>query len=351
VPDFSSTGKLVWAYITYIGVGMTYTATGIAYTTLLARMTDDSMERTQLNMYRLVMGVLPIMMISAATIPLVNFLGKGDMEKGFQYTVVFFSIFILAAYWTAFTRKEQAATAIGVKNSLSLGQALSSLKDNRPWLIIAISTLLAMTLAGIMSGITMYYLTYYIKRPDLIPVLLPLSVCTLYLVIPLIPWLVRKFGKRDASIGGLILFLVALVVRFVTKDEILWVYMVTTVIGGLGLGVKSVLIVPLLADTIEYGEWKTDIRTEALIFSANSFGYKLGMGIGSAVLGVALSYSGYLPGVAEQPESVLDMLFFLAVTVSIMLCAFQIGVLSFYKLDKDYPMIVAELRQRKEKIF
>jgi len=277
VPNFSPAGKLAWAYATYIGIGMAYTGTGIAYTTLLARMTDDSLERTKLNMFRLIMSLGPIMILGAATLPLVNFFGKGDMAKGFQYTTILFSLFMMAAYWTAFTRKEQLSATAGEKNRLNLGQAMASLRANLPWLMVAISTLIAMTLAGINSGIVMYYMTYYIQRPDLIPVLLPIASCAMFLIFPFVPLAVRTLGKRNTTLMGLTVFMAALVVRFVTKDAILSLYIACTLVGGLGLGFFAVLIVPMLADTVEYGEWKTGVRTEALIFSANSFGYKLGI--------------------------------------------------------------------------
>lgn len=348
VPDMSPTGKLVWAYITYIGIGMAYTGTGIAHTTLLARMTDDSIERTKLNIFRMVMSIGPIMIIGAATIPLVGFFGQGDRARGFQYTVAFFSLFMMAAYWTAFTRKEQVTDATGGKNRLKLGDAFKSLRANLPWMMVSVSTLIAMTMAGLSSGSTMYYMTYYIKRPDLIPVLLPIACCAIFLIFPFVPMAARKLGKRNASLMGLSIYMASLLIRFVTKDSILPVYITCSLTGGLGLGFFMVLIVPMLADTVEYGEWRTGFRAEALIFSANSFGYKLGMGIGSAVLGMALSYSGYLPGVARQPESVEKMLFFLSVPLPMILIGLQMLILGFYKLDRIFPRVVAELKHPKQ---
>ena len=49
----------------------------------------------------------------------------------------------------------------------------------------------------------------------------------------------------------------------------------------------------MVSDTIDYGEWKTGYRTEGLVNSACSFGYKIGNGVGSALLGLILEVGGY----------------------------------------------------------
>lgn len=48
----------------------------------------------------------------------------------------------------------------------------------------------------------------------------------------------------------------------------------------------------MVSDTIDYGEWKTGYRTEGLVNSACSFGYKIGNGVGSALLGLILEVGG-----------------------------------------------------------
>ena len=77
----------------------------------------------------------------------------------------------------------------------------------------------------------------------------------------------------------------------------------------------------MVSDTIDYGEWKTGYRTEGLVNSACSFGYKIGNGIGSALLGVILEVGGYVGNAAAQTASALT---------SIRICFCMDSPLQFY---------------------
>jgi GPH family glycoside/pentoside/hexuronide:cation symporter len=88
----------------------------------------------------------------------------------------------------------------------------------------------------------------------------------------------------------------------------------------------------IVSDTIEYGEWKTGYRTEGLINSASSFGFKVGNGLGSAILGWVIGAAGASAG------SEITFIWIPAI-----LCVAQVVVMLFYKLDKEYDGIVKEL--------
>ena len=66
------------------------------------------------------------------------------------------------------------------------------------------------------------------------------------------------------------------------------VIVISSVIRGIGNACGGVTIWAMVSDTIDYGEWKTGHRTEGLVNSACSFGYKIGNGIGSALLVLSL---------------------------------------------------------------
>ena len=85
---------------------------------------------------------------------------------------------------------------------------------------------------------------------------------------------------------------------------------IACVLKGVGNAGISSCMFAIVSDTIEYGEWKTGYRTEGLINSASSFGFKEGNGLGSAIL-----------------------------------CIGQVVVMWFYKLDKEYDGIVEALEK------
>ena len=101
----------------------------------------------------------------------------------------------------------------------------------------------------------------------------------------------------------------------------------------------------MVTDTIEYGEWKTGIRTEGLINSAASFGQKIGNGLSSVLLGAILSIGGYVGTAASQSASAITAI--RTSYVPIILTVIQIIVLFFYHLDEEYDSILNDLKSRR----
>ena len=79
---------------------------------------------------------------------------------------------------------------------------------------------------------------------------------------------------------------------------------------GVGMALLNTMTWALEADTVEYGEYQTGIRTEGATYAAFSFIRKLGQAIGAAVAGYALAWAGYsgaLKGTGRsQAQDVLD---------------------------------------------
>jgi GPH family glycoside/pentoside/hexuronide:cation symporter len=107
-PDLSYSGKLIYAYLTYIGLTLAYTVNNVPYSALMGVMTSDDRERTSLSGFRfagaffgglLVMGCLPM---------LVDLLGQGNTAVGYQYTMwLFATLLVILMCVTVFTTKER----------------------------------------------------------------------------------------------------------------------------------------------------------------------------------------------------------------------------------------------------
>ena len=102
----------------------------------------------------------------------------------------------------------------------------------------------------------------------------------------------------------------------------------------------------MVSDTIDYGEWKTGYRTEGLVNSACSFGYKIGNGIGSALLGLILEIGGYVGTAAVQTESALMSIKVCFVWIPIIVYVCGLVIMKFYNLDNEFGGIIADLKER-----
>lgn len=115
---------------------------------------------------------------------------------------------------------------------------------------------------------------------------------------------------------------------------------------GCGFGVVNSLYYGMLADSVDYGEWKTGIRSAAVTTSAGSVGQKLGAGLGAALIGLALSASGYSGLLAQQPAAALTCIRFIFTQFPVILYVALLVLMHFYDLDEQLPKIKQELEQR-----
>lgn len=103
--------------------------------------------------------------------------------------------------------------------------------------------------------------------------------------------LVKRFGKRNVFAIGLVFDIIGMLVLNFSGGS-LAIIIISSVIRGIGNACGGATMWAMVSDTIDYGEWKTGYRTEGLVNSACSFGYKIGNGVGSALLGLILEVGG-----------------------------------------------------------
>ena len=129
--------------------------------------------------------------------------------------------------------------------------------------------------------------------------------------------------------------------------ENLPVLIVGCMLRGIGNSGISACMFAMVTDTIEYGEWKTGIRTEGLINSAASFGQKIGNGLSNVLMGAILAVGGYVGTATTQSASAISAIKVSYIYVPIILTAVQMVVLAFYHLDKEYNSILEDIKKRR----
>lgn len=160
-----------------------------------------------------------------------------------------------------------------------------------------------------------------------------------------IAMLVKKYGKRNVFALGLVLDIIGmLVLNF--SGGVMGFIVVSSVIRGIGNACGGATMWAMVSDTIDYGEWKTGVRTEGLVNSACSFGYKIGNGIGSALLGLILEVGGYVGELAVQPASALVSIRVCFVWIPIAIYVIGLVIMRFYRLDNEFAGIIEDLKKR-----
>ncbi|WP_270172024.1 MFS transporter [Paenibacillus sp. SYP-B4298] len=346
-PDFSDTGKLAYAYVTYIALGILYAAINLPLTSLLTSMTRNSQERTVVNSVRMILGQLGGLIVSVAALPLVAVFGKGDQQQGFFWTMVLFASIAVVFFLTTFANTRERVTYTGGKKTVTFKESVRALKGNRPWfllLLINVSFWVAFTSK---SQSTVFFLKYNLGREDLVPLINGLNVLML-LGIALMPMIAGRIGKRATSLIGMSIGAGSLLLAYAGAEWGSVALLVgAVIIGNIGIGLPVGLMYAMLADTVDYGEWKSGVRAQGLLTASSSFGVKFGMGIGGALAAWILARGHYVPG-AEQAASGLGAIQFNFIWTPFICFTICVLLYLFYNIDPIEKQMHRELEARRE---
>jgi GPH family glycoside/pentoside/hexuronide:cation symporter len=343
-PDFSATGKQVYAFITYFLVtAVFYTMLAQPYNAMMALITDDQYDRSILNVLRMGSGVVVAIITGAITLPLVEAFGGG--KQGWQLTAVVYALMCIILVALCFRGTRERIKPVK-KETVPVKVGLKALFANKYWVMCLFLGVLTFAMFS-MPAAWPYYAQYTLGNPVLVGTIMSVNFASnIVLFIFFMPWMLKKFGKRNSVLIGFCVYLLGTLI-LLTNPTNFTLVVATTFIRGMGFATLVGTMYAFIADTIEYGEWKTGVRTEGLSYSAASFGQKCGTGLGGAMIGWLLAAGGYVGGAEVQSASAMAMINFMFIWLQLILFALAIVILLFYKLDKEYPTIIAELNQRK----
>lgn len=346
-PDFGTTGKIIYAFLTYnLAVTVVYTAINLPFGSLAALMTKNQTERGYLNISKMVFAFGGGMVVNAATLPLVKYFGNDSSawQKTFLIYGVVAIIFFLIVFFTTKEAVTKEAKKAGSEEKVNIPQALKSLIKNKYWMIL-LAIFFLNSVVNAFIGVNVYYAQYIMNDDSLVGNLSIFQNIASFAAFAVCTGIIRKIGKQKIAISGVAISFIgyAMVLLNPTSYAVLYI---AAIIKGVGNAALSGVMYGMLADTVEYNDWKSGIRAEGLVFSANSIGQKIGSGIGSAVLGWVLAAFGFVSSSAAQPASAISGIRVIFLYVPLVVFAIMFIILLFYKLDKEYGHIVEDLEKR-----
>ncbi|MCT9855772.1 MFS transporter [Priestia megaterium] len=335
-PDFSYTGKLIYAYITYFFLGVLFTAVNLPYGSMLTMMTQDTHERQQLGSYRTMGMGLGATIVSLCTLPLVSFFGKGNQQIGFPIVISLYSIVATIMFFLVFKNcKERYTDSQDIENKGETWKQIVNMFKNKPWLLLAISTLMMNIGIGAVSSIIIYYGKYVLNVPVMATILLVVVNGGNFIGGLIASPILKRFGNRNGNLlclsGSLLSFILLI---YLGKQIILFTILV--LITYVFMGVSFAALYAMLSDTIDYQGKKFGKKSESLLYASNSFATVFGLAIGSALVGYALGWAGYNSNaITDEARNAISIILFAS---GILFTVLQIIPLLFYKL-KDISIL------------
>jgi GPH family glycoside/pentoside/hexuronide:cation symporter len=346
-PGFSPNGKLIYAYITLCLMMMVYSAINIPYSALMGVISPDSQERTSASSYRFAFAFGAGMIVQYSTLYLVDYFGRirqgmsgmalaAAEARGYQWTMGLYAIAATSLFFLTFAlTKERIQPA---PQKASLGQDLSDLATNVPWLILFFTGTLTVCSVAIRSSAILYYFQYYVGNEKMAALFMVAGTLLSLLGSVAIQHVTRFAGRKATYIGLAVLGAIFLAVAYWTKPEQIVLIFALQILYSAVTGPTSPVLWAMFADSADYSEWKTGRRATGLIFSAAGMSNKLGWAIGGPVAVWLLASFGYQANVAQTPAALhgIILLYSLIPAVGFLLT----GVAIFF-----YPLNEARMKK------
>lgn len=349
VPNLAGTGKLVYAGITYILMGMAFTSVDIPFWSLPTAMTGDPQERTKL-FTTTTMSTNIASALASTLIPML-IMGFGGPKGEGAPRAYFMTALIIAGigctlYLTCFGLVREHVKAPVQKFSFKL--AFKAVYTNKPLFCVMVTNLVINMAFIAKMTFNYFYFSYSLGNYSLMAIMGILTIPCMVLGSLSVPFIVKKFGKKKSVIGLTGGVLAASVIFFFVGYSSIPLVMIFSALQVTLVGACTVVINAMTADTTEYGEWMTGQRNEGIITSTRTLISKVASALVGVVTAVVLTAAQYNSTAAVQSAYTMGA-FHMVVSLLPGVVMF-IGVIPmfFYSLTEErHAQIVAEISARR----
>ena len=320
----SMTWKIIYMYVTYLLWGSVfYTSINIPYGSMASAITAESDERTALSTFRSIGATLAGLVIGVVT-PLFIYTkdanGNQVVRGGATFTIVAgaFSVCAVICYIVCYrltTERVAVEKDVDAKD-VTLAATFTTIFKSRALLGIISAAIFLLLSQLLITTMNNYIYPDYFGNAGGISISTLLSTAVMLVVVaPLGVPISRRFGKKEASVAGMLLSGVIFALMYFLHLRNMWLFLGLSIIGYLGLGFFNTVIWANITDVIDDQEVVTGHREDGTVYAVYSFARKVGQALAGGVGGWALEIIGYESAAAVQTGAVLNGLYATATIV------------------------------------
>jgi glycoside/pentoside/hexuronide:cation symporter, GPH family len=358
--SFDTTGRLIYAYVTYALVMTVYSIVNVPYSALMGVMTPDSNERTVLSSFRFFAAFFATLLVQSSVLVMVKRFGLGNDAVGWQWAMtVLSSLAVVLLLVTVVTTKERVHPPKGQKTPL--GQDLADLVTNVPWVLVGMATVFQLIFYCMRGGAIQYYFKYFVKEQDVLwfgtrsfeelnTAFLVVGTAAVLVGVLLSTHISRFMGKALAYAFFLGVAGVSAAALFFVRPQDLGLMFSLQIITSFSMGPVSVLQWSIYTDAADYGEWKNGRRSTALIMAASLFAIKVGAAVGNASIARILDTYGYVANAEQTARGLTGIRLVTSVYPAVFAILAMLFML-FYPLNKSkMAQVQGDLTERRKGI-
>ncbi|EPN9384279.1 MFS transporter [Cronobacter malonaticus] len=346
---FEITGKAVMATVLFMLYGLFFSMMNCSYGAMVPAITKNPDERASLAAWRQGGATLGLLLCTVGFVPVMNLI-EGNPQLSYIFAATLFSLFGLLFMWWCYagTREryvEAAATSPAHKPGLLA--SFRAIAGNRPLFVLCIANLCTLGAFNIKLAIQVYYTQYVLNDPILLSYMGFFSMGCIFIGVFLMPGAVRRFGKKKVYIGGLLIWAVGDVLNYAFGNGSVS-FVAFSCLAFFGSAFVNSLNWALVSDTVEYGEWRTGVRSEGTVYTGFTFFRKVSQALAGFFPGLMLTQIGYVPNAVQSAATTEGLRELIFIWPCVLTVVTIVAMGFFYNLnEKMYVRIVDELENRK----
>lgn len=350
--SLSGTRMLVYASVAYVLWGVTYTLMDIPFWSMIPAITAPGKERENLSVIGRSCAAVGYAVPTILTMLLVVRLGSSEREGFSIFAAAVAVVFVVAELvCVALVREKQTER----QKSATVKEMFSALIHNDQAMVVVVGIIVFNASLYLTTQLGVYFFKYDIGNSDLFSLFGTVGGVGQILSMTSLPLLRRRWGSKQILTGALGITIVGYLALFalsMTGVKAVAPLAATAFVIYIGFGLATVLTTVFLADTVDYGEYKTGQRNESVVFSMQTFVVKLASAVSVLIAGVGIDLIGLDDTVAVQSEGTLLGLRLLMVALPVAGLLFSIVYfMKRYRLTEAENARIGEaLRQRKGEV-
>jgi sugar (glycoside-pentoside-hexuronide) transporter len=347
-PNMEANRNLIYAYITYTILTMVYTAVNVPYNGMAMAITRNRSDVPRLGAATMTGMNIAMILLNMITMPLIAYLGKGNISRGYQVTSSIYVVTAMLLFWIVFAGTKEVIT-FTKKSNVPLFKSFQVMFGSRNIVCCVLYNTLFMV--GMMGriGIAVFYYLHVVHRPDLIGIFMSLPTIVGIIVFPFAPAFARKMGIKKAVISGIFMHIIGLILIFFADPTNLPFLIFGHIVYGIGY-VGGMSGGALTRDAVDVAEYKTGHRVDGTVSGFTGFATKTGGAIGASLGLFVIGLSGYVGG--QEINSVIATGINRAVNLVPLLCmiAALIPLLLYNLSEKEGKEIHEALEARRNNV-
>lgn len=334
MPDgLSMTQKIIYAYAAYMIWGLVYSFTNDPYGSLASVMSRNPQDRSFMATCRQVGSVGAQFIAGVAFIPLTVMIGGKDQRLGYFGASVIFAVIGVCMFLVCFLgTKENVHVDRQVHEKEGFKDYIRVIFHNGPLGALILMTLFTISAMNTNNQMMVFYAEYNLGNIGLQPIINAIMMGCSIVGVFMIPTLTRRFGQKKTAMWSFVIGAVANLLNFFIPDNVV-TFIALVTIGYTALAIPNGITWAMVSNAIDYGEWHSGIRKEAITYAAFNFSRKIAQSLAALVSAGVLALTGYVANAKQTPGALrgIKAAMTLYPGVCLILAAIIIGLL--YKLD------------------